>query len=153
MTSPFDLNLDARGKPSTMFPRGRLVETERTPTYKALFDKWTTFAELSPCHTQITEPYAEQSNFRKYPCQKIIPFDKTYSIARHGALAQDTSSGICTGPVDRHTSIQSLQTLSLGPCRARAIFSSASAIVPDLRASRSLSVEFSWTSRSQNLKI
>ena len=32
-------NLDARGKPSTVFPRGRLVETERTPTYEALFNK------------------------------------------------------------------------------------------------------------------
>ena len=31
-------NLDARGEPSTVFPRGRRVETEPTSTYEALFD-------------------------------------------------------------------------------------------------------------------
>ena len=107
----------------------------------------------NPCHTQITEPDVDQSNVSKQPCQKSIPFDKTYITARHGALARTTSSGISTGPVDRHTPSQSLQTLSLGPCRAKAIFSSESVIIPDLYPSRSRATEFSWTSRSQNLKL
>ena len=55
--------------------------------------------------------------------------------------------------LDRHTPTQSLQTLSIGPCRARAIFSSESVIIPDLDPSRSRATEFSWTSRSQNRKL
>ena len=73
-------------------------------------------------------------------CQKNTLVDKTSTAARHGALARITSSGISTGLVAPHTPTQSLQTLSLGVCRARASFSSESVIIPGLDASRSRAV-------------
>ena len=59
-------NLDARGKPSTVFPRGRLVETERIHTCEALSDDRRNRAEPRPCDNRNTENSVEQSNVSKH---------------------------------------------------------------------------------------
>ena len=85
--------------------------------------------------------------------QKSIHFHDLYIADPPVALARTKSNRICTNTLVRHTPTQSLETLSIGPCRARAIFSSESVIIPDLAPSRSRATEFSWTYRSQNLKL
>ena len=86
-------------------------------------------------------------------CYRNSHFDELPIADQPVALAGTNSSGISTDTLARHTPTQTLKTLSIGPSRARAIFSSESLIIPDLGRRLSRGVEISWTSRSQNLKL
>ena len=86
-------------------------------------------------------------------CQKSIHFDELSIADRPVALARTKSSGISTNTLARHTPTKSLKTLPIGPCRARAHFSRETVIVPDFDLGHARATGFSWTSRSQNIKL
>ena len=80
------------------------------------------------------------------------PFNRI-TLRAEKALRVTSSSGIFTDTFARNTPTQRFETLSIYSCLATAIFFSESVIIPDLDPDRSRAVEFSWTSRSQNLKL